>query len=135
MAEMTVYKVVYRHTKDRTLRSPWSTGLSQVIYRPSEWTKAPDWLAEKGYHLLAFDSREEACSWPKFMRYMDRVEVWEAVGESEILPLPLYLYMPNLKQGLIDHWESGTWPARTRMFRKIKLVRRIQQGDQDVQTP
>jgi len=119
-----IYKVVQREAG--ALYSYWAPGYSRVEYRPFEWLHAPQWLAGEGYHLLAFDTLKAAREINRFRELGSRFEIWEAIGESEILPLPAYLYHPSLSRGSIQsHGMGQHWPEGTRMYRRIKLVERV----------
>ena len=123
MTEIKVYKVIRR--EDEFLYSFWAGSCARVKYQPNEWAQAPDWLSEKGYHLLAFKSLDMA---RKLHGYMDiNYEIWEAVGESEILALPPVRDPIDLGHGSLWHRDDAPlWPEGTCMFRRVKLVKRIQ---------
>lgn len=46
--------------KNGNLISARAPKVASVIYPAGEWTEAPEWLRKRGYHLLAFTSKEQA---------------------------------------------------------------------------
>lgn len=76
-------------------------GGARVQYRVGKWVKAPDWLAEKGYHLFVFDTLENATREasghnPSF------VNIWECEIRGLFRTLP-----PFLSSVCLDHYNNG----------------------------
>ena len=120
---MKVYKVVRRERKG--LVSVFAGGKANVRYKPQEWVKAPEWLRERGYDILAFMRISDAKRWVRGIRkvFGDKLEIWEAEADTLRTP-PKILDFTLLGQGIMSDWNSY-WPSGTVMCRKIKLLRRV----------
>lgn len=113
---MIVYKVVHRY-KTNILTSYAAEGQSEVKYEPGEFAKAPEWLAEKGYHLLVFDHLDAA------LDFSPKAEVWRAEAEEE-MELPKRLTFASLFGGFIKTYEDN-WPKGTHMYKRVKLLEKV----------
>lgn len=100
------------------MTSAVATGEAQVLYFRGERAQAPGWLAEKGYHLTAFESLEDARLWSG-----SYANLWECEGEEQV-PVPPKLDWGALFDG--HAWfHTATWPTGTVMFKYITLLRRV----------
>lgn len=125
---MKVFKIV-RYNIDGSLISFFAEGKALVRYIPNEKTYPPMWLAEQGYHLVAFLSFLSAKDYLE--RSLDvyrtvNFQLWEAeVSETDILMnFPNRINMRNLKIGRLDG-ESRCWINGTIMCKNLTLIRRI----------
>ena len=99
-------------------------GKAQVKYKRNEWAVAPDWLAQKGYHLTYFKSLARA----KELALGDN-EIWECEVEGEVSPLPQLSCLGDLAKGLLFPFSLG-WPDGTGMAEKIMITKRIQLAEE-----
>ena len=113
-----MYKVVRR--TDVGLVSPVATGNASVTYVPGRPARAPDWLAERGYHPVAFNSRERALAFI----LADDVEVWEAEARGILERLPDFLSTDDLRIAQIVR-ANDWWPPGTVMALELTLRRRV----------
>lgn len=99
----------------------WNTyGKYLLKYPPGVWVEAHPEAQELGYHILVFDTM-----WNAMEYYINRCEIWECEVEDEV-PLPPQLKPWSLRlHGFADAEPGEGWPDGTRMFKRIKLTRRI----------
>jgi hypothetical protein len=119
-----VYKVVGRlYTGD--LVSCTVYGAAEVCYKVGEFVQAPGWLAKHGYHLVVFDTFNNA---KKFIGEWDNLEIWEADAEERVELVPQMAL--NVISGMIyGNTFLNIWPDGTRMYKRVKLLRRITNDD------
>ena len=82
---MTLYKVTT--TLSTSAIAEHATTI--VKYRPQMWSEAPDWLAEKGYHLLVFANLEAACACFPLGLSSRLLCVWEVECEEQVALPPI----------------------------------------------
>ena len=101
---------------------------ASVKYGREKWAEAPKWLAEKGYHLLVFETLDDTVN---FVRpYSNGVLpecgcIWMCECEDEIDPIPDMGYWFDVGLGNLTMGPCGEWPPGTRMFKRVKLLHRI----------
>jgi len=135
---MRVFKVV-ANTSDGRLRSaveplhysgePYGSG---VEYKPGLPAKAPDRMAERGYHLLAFATLDDALR-VAGNKGWNHHEVWCAEAEGVVEPLPqmfLDTYSMLIYRDCESSYQDGDghsykWPEGTVMAKEITLTERI----------
>lgn len=118
-----VYKVVHMGQEpyeSKTYSSRIVDGYAEVEYKEGKFVHAPRWLARRGYHLLVFDSIERAV---EFVGYQS-ASIWEseATGEVELPPFLDGHVLGYYKKFVEDY---GTWPKGTKMYKRVKLLRRV----------
>jgi len=97
---------------------------AQVEYKPGCWAEAPEWLATQGYHLMVFDSLENALRFRPPDWKLTPLEFWWAeagnVREPDLPPLALLW----LSWG---QFEESPWPwsQGTLFAEKVRLVRKV----------
>lgn len=115
---------VVRRLSNGTLVSCLAAGKARVVYKPGEWTEAPEWLSKEGYNLTSFISFETA--WRFAKDYPNKhFEIWEAEAEDITTALPPKLKLTWLEFGEMLESSSAWWPDGTVMCRRLKLVRRV----------
>lgn len=102
-----------------------------VTYSTEKFSEAPRPLAEKGYHLLCFNTEQDArraiymYGWPS--------SLWEVEALDEV-PLPpshmirideFDLWGGSVSPVLNLSKDTPSWPPGTRMFKKVRLIREI----------
>ena len=97
-------------------------GLAEVEYSADKWTRAPEWLAKKGYHLFVFDDLQKAL---KFA-YMSSppIRLWECEIRSKYKNLPVYISRDEINNGRLVP-VNGRFPEGTVMAREVKLIKKI----------
>ena len=118
---MKYYKVV--REEDGKRYSLIVHGKACVEYVPGEWTKAPEWLARRGYHLLVFTDFDKARYWCE----NETDEVWECEVKDVIEELPLMLDIKALACGRAFN-SFSCFPKETVMAREVKLVKLVHKG-------
>ena len=117
---MIGYKVLSRVESPYPLKSEFAGGMAEVTYIPEEWVRAPEWLAKQGYHLLVFQSEEEARFWASSSQ-----DVWECELEGYTDSLPPRMNLQGLNKGNFLYLETTCdegWPEDTAMARRVKLL-------------
>jgi len=112
---MRVYKVVFK-ARDGRLTS----AIALVEYQPGQWAEAPKWLAEKGYHLFAFKTLEDARVAIGDSLCKDFFEIWEAEAEGIVEDLPEPADRIVLAEGKIVKDDIG-YPDGTVMAKRLKV--------------
>jgi len=102
--------------------------MAQVEYKQNEIVTAPKWLADRGYHLVAFEDLFSAIDW----HIMHSGELWlaEATG---IIRLPARaIDLDMLERGILKRNIVGLlfpplrfWPPGTVMCKTIKLLEKV----------
>lgn len=99
------------------------TGAAKVIYIPNEWVEAPPFFAERGYGICVFDSPETAVWFVESVTWKEQIQIWECdVVEEFKLPVmcnPLWIKYHDMRK------TPETWPEGTRMFKRIRLTKRV----------
>jgi len=123
---MIIWKVVSE--KNGVLYSVSIISWPKVIYKLKKYVKAYKEVAKKGYHLIAFDTLENATN---FVNYLSpggisiySYKIFKARGRNRIRNLPKRcnsLYLLEKKLVTIE----TPWPKGTVMFKKIKLLEEI----------
>lgn len=106
--------------------SVFAQGKAQVKYTPKKWAEAPKWLKEKGYHVLAFNTRRDAKVWIDGLQMVFpycALEIWEAEADAVREPKEM-LDFTLLPQGIAVRWDHE-WPLGTVMCRRIKLLKKV----------
>ncbi len=115
------YKVVNKE-RSGALISIYVDGKAKVEYKIGEFVEAPDWLAKEGYHLLVFDNLKDALT---FYEEDVSLQLFECECKDEV-ELKEYLSTSFLEIGCL---RSLTiifgWPEGTRMFKRVKLIKRV----------
>ena len=126
---MKAYKIVMDFYAIEN-RSACATNRGRVNYSKREAVEAPFWLAERGYHLTAFEDIETAREWlksfaPESLRGTWWT-LWEVEGNDQVAELPPLCRLDDLGEGRLTPWGKGaTWPKGTVMFRSIKLGKEV----------
>jgi len=103
-----------------------------VQYKECKWVSAPKEMADKGYHLLAFDGQEharyfiETCllhrEYSTGLGLIKPAEAWVCEAEG-IIP---YEELPQILGSMWVPMPAGShWPRGTVMARRLRLVERI----------
>lgn len=104
---------------ERGLTSTNASGQAEVIYKPGEWTTAPEWLAEQGYHLLVFSNRVDAVNTFQYALDAGAFSLWEVEVEEEVTPLPPINLLSEIRAGAVHKipvtHSDAVWPYGTRM--------------------
>ncbi len=95
-----------------------------VKYKVGEWTEAPQWLAEAGYHLLIFNNLKNA---KKFLReFMFTTpcypHIWRCEVKGRFLVLPFQLSGDSLEHEFIELLWGSKFPKGSVMVKKVKLI-------------
>ena len=120
---MIVYKVVQRTYPDKLI-SVIMTGKASIQYYPNIVCTAPKWLADKGYHLMAFKRFKDA-------RYfaVGNQQIWRAEVTETTSNLPERLFISVLHKGKVipsgGKTDGKTWPRGTVMCKTIKLIKKV----------
>jgi len=113
------YKLTDRHNQ-----SCWVHGKASVKYSTDEWSEAPEWLAEKGYHLTYFDDLWIAESW---LSIADRIWLVDIEGKVSLPRMAAASAVGDgfLKLGGPDrrNWPKGTRMAKRIILRELVLVK------------
>lgn len=121
-----MYKVVTRKLESISMMRH-----ACVIYSTEKFVTAPEPLAKHGYHLLCFDTEQNARR--AVFQYCWRADIWEVEALEEV-PLPpshmIRIDMFDILAGTIEPTlnlsaNTSSWPQGTRMFKQVKLVRRL----------
>ena len=116
-----VYKVVRWESWQTVKTSAVVIGIARVCYSDDYWTRAPRWLAKKGYHLTCFKKYPDACEFAAH-----HSEIWEAEAKGLFTDLPPRAIVAEVRQGLLDTFGNGlTWPIGTMMAHEIRLVKKL----------
>ncbi len=144
---MKCFKVVRREillsaTEGEKLISAMNPAPFRTEYAVGKKSTAPDFLAERGYHLFAFETREDA-DYFCYKMWTAKHLIFEAKG-TELLSPPVYLNPSHWDDGwpdnpqdnlewLIDNHAcrptvsepSMVWPVGTLMFKTIELIKEL----------
>lgn len=127
-------KVAYKLTIG--LSSLTVRGDPRIQYRVAEFVEAPAWLADQGYHpcvfgdvpsLRAFAS-DHGYSLPGYPagRFSQSIaSAWKCEVEDEV-KLPCMLNTWALERRIFHPSRFQDWPSGTRMFKRIKLLTRLE---------
>lgn len=125
---MKAYKVIAR-TKDLKrqkyiMYSAVVRDKARVRYKKLGWNVAPKWLAQNGYHLVAFRTIEDAV---KFGLDEDlvSVDIWEVELMGIIKKMPPKLDIHQICRGNKEAVPFGDWPEGTIMAKKVKLIKKV----------
>ena len=140
---MLLYKVLKNPVIDGVYHSAISQFNSRVEYHLDEWSSAPQYLADRGYHLLVFARRKDARKFKQdFLGRRGNYSIWIVEVGGVVLfddELPRILYggdfndSDQLARTLSwlelppDGWKSklhSKWPPGTVMAERVKLVRK-----------
>ena len=122
------YKVVLRtYNGHGGLVSMSVYGKAETTYLVGKWVTAPDWLADKGYHLLVFSSLYAAKLFASGWAGSDWVEIYECECEEEVVPIPPQMWISAISAGeFVPESITGSgWLEDTKMYKRIKLTKRI----------
>ena len=115
---MKCYKVLTKALKSDVVMSQ-----ACVQYKVGEYVKAPAYLAEKKYHLLAFSSLKGALD---FSEPDDRIFLSEGKYQIKNLPLRYYYWEVATPARFQKAGSPGVdWLPDTIMFKEIKLIEEI----------
>tara|TARA_Y100000310_G_scaffold321976_1_gene380390 strand:- start:2024 stop:2410 length:387 start_codon:yes stop_codon:yes gene_type:complete len=116
---VTAYKVVQAISwEESELVSAMARGDAVVEYRRGRWAEPPEWLLEKGYGLLVFDTERQVRNWLSELRSYG-LQLWEIEIEMVYGDLPIPLSAAEVGVGIT------AWPEGTMMADRVKLVRRL----------
>ena len=122
---MSYYKVVYRRL-DGVRQSAFASGCGVVEYFPGWWSRAPLWLADRGYHLLVWDSIMRAYdSMPRLGCY----ELWTCDVAGLVTDRPEAVADASLVPGRWSARLHCDWPEGTAMFRFVRLRALVGTGE------
>ena len=114
--DQEVYKVL---TPEQT--SALVQGDAKRRYSQYSSTKAPEWLAEKGYHITCFRLKADARKFARDVSSGSRVVVvWRCRASGLIEKLPRVLDWRVLSHQEIYH-VGGRWPPGTCMVKRLRL--------------
>jgi hypothetical protein len=123
---MTVYKLVF--VSGRHLESYAALAGARVRYRVGRWVTARKPLAERGYHLLVFDSIENLQDFMKMYQLDDTLVhgyLAQADGIIANPPPPALFYKVSKDKYDILPTPGAEWPKGTLMAKRVKLIKRI----------
>ena len=110
---------------DNTLFSFAAGGKAAVNYGLDQVINAPNWLAEKGYHLCVYSDLFNVARLATGIMKKMSAQLWEVEAEEcESIPKPACLI--ELDWGIIR--SVGThrvWPIGTRMVKNLRLIRQV----------
>ena len=118
---MIVYKVVQRTYPDKLI-SVIVSGKASIQYYPNVTCTAPKWLANKGYHLMAFKRFKDA---RLFAISGSNQEIWRAEATETTSKLLEHCFLTCLHDGKARLSGGKTWPDGTIMCKTIQLLRRV----------
>lgn len=122
-----MYKVVYDHAGCKL--SCVTTGQAELQYSENHWTTSP-WPE---YGPLVFETLGQATIWlygsdgtrPRILQ-----EIWECETKEEIAPLPPICHLYKVHSGQFEaDYHSPPWPKGTRMFKAVRLIRKVTQEE------
>jgi len=118
----TVYKA-FRRNENYDLVSVVMDRKARVTYYEDETATAPEWLAEKGHHLTAFDEIWSAIEFAANAFIADDVEIWSCSASNPV-SLPVFCKLPMLDDGEFEPVtkQDHSWPDGTVMFKYIKPI-------------
>lgn len=129
----TIYKVTFKNSTTGLLVSTGVIGTAKVTYTIGAFSKAPVWLATKGYHLFAYKNIIGA--YKEFLHgYYNEEDftIWEAQGRGRITPVPPMLQSYYISKGLFEgvaEVDSTLHPMEDIvMYKEIKLVHMVPWG-------
>lgn len=121
-----LYKVTYNGWLYS--ESAGATNEARVIYKQGAWAFPPDWLWEKGYGLLCFDSLEHAkMTYREMFPYTEPpscYSIWR-VDYDRIIPIK-----PRCIDGLLCQYKTFRrcrvgWPTGTVMVHSLMLIEEV----------
>ena len=125
---MKAYKVIARKKrtgyKTRVLYSAIVYNKAGIRYKKLGWNVAPKWLAEMGYHLLAFRTIEDAVKFG-LDEGLVSVDIWEVELMGIIKKMPPKLDIGQICYGNKKAVPFGDWPEGTIMAKKVKLIKKV----------
>lgn len=118
---MLAYKVV-RRSLYGNFASCIVRGVGEVTYRIGKKAKAPQWLADQGYHLLVFESFAAASKW--MTRASTSTILIVRINKKDIIPsIPPPLLPPTgvwiVKLGSAS---GEVWPEGTLMVKELIVL-------------
>ena len=126
---MIVYKVT---DEEGGKHYSWAAGgMARIEYIVGVPVIAPDWLAERGYHIVAFSNLEDAqkyITWERSNLLGERFPfgLWEAEAE-DLVATPPICYLSKLFDGCLEVCEMlDEWFKGTIMVKKLTLLRRVE---------
>jgi len=124
--KMKAYKVLARKKrtgyKTRVLYSAVVYNKAGIRYKKLGWNVAPKWLAQMGYHLLAFRTIEDAVKFG-IDQDLGSVDIWEVELMGIIKKMPPKLDIHQICCG--NTVPFGDWPEGTIMAKKVKLIKKV----------
>jgi len=118
---MRAYKVV--KIRGSRLRSCIIMGKTAgVTYIPGKEVHAPEWLAERGYHLCVFKRLDDA---KNFRLGSNRQRIWLVDIKGVIRNLPPILNSTWIPFKDMSH-AGGRWPSGTIMAKSVTLIKEVE---------
>jgi len=125
MSKKYYWKVVFRDPNIFCRRSKYYSAVvsrkAQVRYYINRWIKAPDWLADQGYHIIVFNKKSDAKIFAESRYNFDSLEIFKCIVKNEIKG-KTYCSLLSLQNGTIRQDINSSWPQGTHIFEKIKLI-------------
>lgn len=120
---MTKFKVLLE--RNNVLTSSFvNTKMCQVDYILGEWATAPVKLAELGYHLMVFESLEDA--WAFLASIIQLYQIWEVEVKDQVpLPERRCIFPPKDLESLYTSDADDKWGKGAKMYKSVKLIRRV----------
>ena len=116
------FKIVKR--EDGVWVSAFTKGKGKVVYREGEWVQAPTWLRKLGYHLLCFQTFEQAKIFLEKNKKKG-LAIWKVEGEEEV-SLPRSLSPYELFRGkVLENLHLFGFPPGSVNLKRVKLLIRV----------
>ncbi len=117
-----VYKVVFKYGKK--LVSIVASGKARVTYKVGKWCKAPQFLKENGYDVLAFRNLSRAVWFSGEMGPYAIIFKSEATGVRETTGINR-LSLQEIDGGKIELYLDAPFPPGSVFCEKIKLIEEV----------
>ena len=97
-----------------------------TIYRKKKWNKANLHCRKNSYHLLVFDNIKDAKEFAWEWCNEQTLEIWKVAcrGSFDEIAAPCDAAVLN-RYGTFYPTIDGEWTHGTKMYRKIKLIKRV----------
>ena len=119
----TVYKI-FDLDGQNNLCSLIVFGKARKTYRLGVANRAPRWLAEKGYHITAFNSLKNAEHFLLCWRANSR-QIWECEATGVFSDMRGRCEQESLSDGKLTRLTYVGWPNGTVMCKTLKLVKEV----------
>lgn len=111
--------IVWKVTNSRN-KSAVACRKAVVQYKIGKSVKAPEWLAEQGYHLFAYRRLKDAKR-----EIVDGERIYKAEGKNTTKKLPLFCNFFKIDDGILKIHKYFIFPKGTIMCKEITLLKEI----------